>query len=285
MNQQHKAIVLLAALTLSLSACSGKKAGTGAASSPAVKVNGQVISDAEFQLKGMHKEGTGKKHTISAQAMESMLNMELLRQAAVAEKLDAEESVRARMAVSMRSILATAYLEKVLATVAKPTDADIAAYYNQHPERFSGRRQLTLQEVSIRPQSGKQAEIQAEAAKAGNAADFEKWLQANKIDFNSAPVTNTTDQITDEALQKLKNVPVGGSAILDRSEGMYVIFVVAAQPQPLTLADASPMIANMITEKRRKEVLDGTVKSLRDKAKFEYIPPYTADGLRDVGKE
>ena len=285
MNQQHKVIVLLAALSLSLGACSGKKAETGAASSPAVKVNGQVISDAEFQLKGMHKEGTGKKHTISAQAMESMLNMELLRQAAVAEKLDAEESVRARMAVSMRSILATAYLEKVLATVAKPTDADIAAYYNQHPERFSGRRQLTLQELIIRPQSGKQAEIQAEAAKAGNAADFEKWLQANKIDFNSAPVTNTTDQITDEALQKLKNVPVGGSAILDRSEGMYVIFVVAAQPQPLTLADASPMIANMITEKRRKEVLDGTVKSLRDKAKFEYIPPYTADGLREVGKE
>lgn len=286
MNQQHKAIALLAALSLSLGACSGNKTEPASGSSPAVKVNGQVIGDAEFRLKGgMHAGAADRQRPVSEQAMESMLNMELLRQAAIEEKLDADESVRARIAVSMRSILATAYLEKLLAGVPKPTDAAISAYYDQHPERFSDRRQLTLKEVTIRPQPGKEAEIQAEAGKAGKAADFEKWLLANKIDFNSAPVSTTTDQIAEDAFQKLKHVPVGGSAIIGGGDGLHVVFVLDAQPQPLTLAQASPMIASMIMEKGRKEAMDGKIKSLRDKAKFEFTPPYTANGLRDAGKE
>jgi peptidyl-prolyl cis-trans isomerase C len=284
MNQQHKLIVLLAAVTLSLSACSGKKSEATVNSSPAVKVNGQVISDAEFQLKGsMHSGETDKKHPISEQAMQSMLSMELLRQAAVEAKLDADETVRAKLTISMRSILATAYLEKLLADVAKPTAADISAYYKQHPERFSNRKQLTLKEVIIQPNTGKEAEIKAEIGKAKKIADFEAWLQANKIAFNSAPGSATTDQIPEETLQKLKAVPVGGSAILDGHDGMHVLFVLDAQLQPLALEQASPMISNMLFEKGRKEAIDNKIKSLRDKAKLEYVAPYTAKGLADAG--
>jgi len=287
MNQKQTLIVLLAALSLSLSACSGKKTEATANSSPAMKVNGQVISAAELQLKGgMHTGEVDKKHPISEQAMQSMLSMELLRQAAVEAKLDADETVRARLAISMRSILAKAYLEKLLAEVAKPTDADISAYYNQHPERFSNRKQLTLKEVIIQPNTGNEAEIRAEVGKAKKITDFETWLQANKIAFNSAPGTATTDQIPEETLQKLKAVPVGGSAIVDGHDGMHVLFVLDAQPhQPLALEQASPMISNMLFEKGQKEALDNKIKSLRDKAKLEYVAPYTAKGLADAGKE
>lgn len=284
MKQQHKLIVLVAAVTLTLGACSGKKQEATVASSPAVKVNGQVISDAELQLKGgMHSGEADKKHPISEQAMQSMLSMELMRQAAVEAKVDTDEIVRARLAISMRSILATAYLEKLLAEVAKPTAADISAYYNQHPERFSNRKQLTLKEVIIQPNTGKEAEIKAEIGKAKKIADFEAWLQANKIGFNSAPGSATTDQIPEETLQKLKAVPIGGSAILDGHDGMHVIFVLDAQPQPLALEQASAMISSMLFEKGRKEALDNKIKSLRDKAKLEYVAPYTAKGLADAG--
>jgi len=85
-------------------------------------------------------------------------------------------------------------------------------------------------------------------------------------------------------LQKLKAVPVGGSAIVEGHDGMHVIFVLDAQPhQPLTLEQASPMISNMLFEKGRKEALDNKIKSLRDKAKLEYVAPYTAKGLADAG--
>lgn len=286
MKQQHKLIVLFASLSLALSACGDKKSETAADASPAVKVNGQVISDAEFQLKGgMHTGGADKKHSISEDTMQSVLKLELLRQAAIESKLDADENVRARMATSMRSILATAYLDKLFKAVPKPTDAAIEAYYKQHPERFSNRKQLTMREVVIPAGTVKEADIQEALGKVRKAADFEKWLQGNKIAFNGGPITNTTDQIPEEALLKLKDVPVGGSMIQASHEGIHVIFVLDAQPQPLTLVQVSPMIANLLVESGRKEAMDNMLKSLRDKAKIEYVAPYTEKGLTVMEKQ
>ena len=287
MNQKQKIIVLLSVLSLSLSACSGKKTESTTDSKPAVKVNGKAISDAEFQLKsGMHDRGDDKKsHPVSEQAMQSMVNMELLRQAAVESKLDADKAVQAKIANAMRSILATAYMEKKLAEVVKPTEADISAYYNQHPERFANRKMLTMQEVAIRAQPGKEAEIRAEAGKAKKAEDLEKWLQANKIEFNRAPISNTTDQIPDEVMQKLKDVTVGGSVIVGGNGMLHVIFVLADQAQPIVLAQASSMISNQLMDKGAKDTMANMIKSLRDKAKIEYVAPYSEKGLPDAVKE
>src|SRR3989339_1885824 len=193
MKQMQKSIVLLVAMSFFLGACKGKQTDTGSLPNPAVKINGEVISDAEFQLKGggMRGSGADKKHSISEETMQSVLKLELLRQAALESNLDKDENVRSRLATSMRSILATAYLDKLFASVPKPTPAEIEAYYNKHPERFSERKQLTMKEVVIQPQSGKDAEIQAELGKVKQVADFEKWLLANKIAFNSQAITNT----------------------------------------------------------------------------------------------
>lgn len=286
MKQQRKLIILLASLSLALSACGEKKSETAADANPAVKVNGQIISDAEFQLKGgMHAGGAGKKHSISEDTMQSVLKLELLRQAALESKLDTDENVRARLATSMRSILATAYLDKLFASVPKPTPAAIEAYYKQHPERFSDRKQLTMKELVIPAGTVKETDIQAALGKVKTAADFEKWLQANKIAFNGGPITNTTDQIPEEALLKLKDIPVGGSMIQGSHEGIHVIFVLDAQPQPLALEQASPMIANLLLEGGRKEAMDSALKSLRDKAKIEYVAPYTDKGLTVMEKQ
>lgn len=286
MKQQHKLIVLLAALSLALSACGEKKSETAADASPAVKVNGQIIGDAEFQLKGgMHTGRADKKHSISEDTMKSVLKLELLRQAAIESKLDTDENVRARMATSMRSILATAYLDKLFASVPKPTPAAIEAYYKQHPERFSDRKQLSMKEVVIQAGAVKEADIRAALGKVKKASDFEKWLLANKIPFNGGPITNTTDQIPEDALQNLKDVPVGGSMIQGSHEGIHVIFVLDAQPQPITLEQASPMIANLLLESGKKEAMDSMLKSLRDKAKVEYVAPYSEKGLAVTEKE
>lgn len=286
MKQQHKLIVLLVTLSLALSACGEKKSETAADASPAVKVNGHVISDAEFQLKGgMHMGGADKKHSISEDTMQSVLKLELLRQAALESKLDTDENVRARMATSMRSILATAYLDKVFASVTKPTPAAIEAYYKQHPERFSERKQLAMKELVIPAGTVKEADIREVLGKARKAADFEKWLQANKIAFNGGPITNTTDQIPEEALLKLKDVPVGGSMIQGSHEGIHVIFVLDAQPQPVPLEQASPMIANLLLENGRKEAMDNMLKTLLEKAKIEYVAPYTEKGLMVMEKQ
>jgi hypothetical protein len=60
---------------------------------------------------------------------------------------------------------------------------------------------------------------------------------------------------------------------------MNVIFVLGKNAQPLTLAEASRVIEFDLANKRKKEIVDSTLKQLHDKAKIEYIPPYSVNGF------
>ncbi len=278
MNQTSKFLVLIAALSLSLCACTEKKSTGTVESKVGVKVNGQAISVAELDVRPGHA-ASDKKHGISEPKMKQMIDMELLRQAAVQSKLDADEDIRAKIAISTRTILAMAYMEKQLAAVVNPTESEISAFYNNNPARFAERKRYQIHEFSIQAPPGKAEEIQAQLGKGKKVEEFDQWLTGNNIPHTSTPVSVTSDRLPDDVLQKLKNVPVGGTTVLGNKDQMNVLFVLAEQTQPITLAEAKPAITNMLMEKRKGEALDNALKQLRDKAKIEYVPPYTAKGL------
>jgi len=278
MNKSSKSLLLAAALSLSLSACGDKKTTAADADKVAVKVNGQAISVAEFNVKARHGADDSSQ-AIPEAMVKQFVDMELLRQAAVKAKLDSDPTVRARIAIATRTMMATAYMEQQLAAVAKPTEAEIAAYYNQNPARFAERKQYGFQEFSIQPPDGKAPEIHAQLANSKTYADFEQWLTRNKIPHGSTPVSVTSDRLPDEVLRKLTQVTVGGHVVVGDAAQMNVVFVLAEQAQPIALAQEAPAIANMLMEKRKRETLDNTVKQLRDQAKIDYVPPFTASGF------
>jgi EpsD family peptidyl-prolyl cis-trans isomerase len=278
MKQTTKFLILASVLTLSLSACGEKKPTAVATSSVAVKVNGQAINVAEIDAKAGH-EANSKTHAISGPKLKNMVEMEMLRQAAVQAKLDADENIRARIANSTRTILAMAYMEKQLASIGKPTESDIKDFFNQNTARFAERKQYAFQEFSIQPPPGKAAEIQAQLGKVKNFQEFDQWLTGNNIPHGSTPVSVTSDRLPEDVLQKLKNVTVGGTAVVGGNDQMNVIFVLAQQSQPMTLEQAAPMIPTILTEKRKTEALENMLKQVRDKAKIEYVAPYTVNGF------
>jgi EpsD family peptidyl-prolyl cis-trans isomerase len=282
MSRNRPFIILVAALSLSLAACNEKNPANGpvakAEAKVGVKVNGEAISVSELDLKSGH-ETAEKNHAISESKMKHLVDMELIRQAAVQSGLDAEENIRARIANSTRTILAMAYMDKQLASIGKPTDAEVTEFYNSNPARFAERKQYQIHEFSILPPAGKAPEIQAQLAKSRNAQAFDQWLTDNKIPHSSTPVSVTADQLPDDVLQKIKDVPVGGAAVMGGNEQMHVLFVLAEQKQPISLAEAKPGAAMILMEKRKTETLENMLKQLRDKAKIEYVTPYTAKGL------
>jgi EpsD family peptidyl-prolyl cis-trans isomerase len=283
MNKTGKLLILASVLSLSLGACGEKKPTVAAASNVAVKVNGQPISAAEIAAKYGQVDGN-QTHAVSEAKLKSIVEMELLRQAAIQAKLDTDETVRARIENANRTILAMAYMEKQLDAIGKPTDSEIKEFYNQNPARFAERKQYQIQEFSIQPPPGKAAEIQAQLGKVKNADAFDQWLTGNNISHGNTPVTVTSDRLPEDVLQKLKNVTVGGTAVVGGNDQLNVIFVLGEQPQPIALAQAAPMIPNMLMEKRKRETLDNMLKQLHDKAKVEYVPPYSEKGLPPPGK-
>ena len=278
MNQTNKLIFLIALFSLALSACNEQKTSKTAEAKVALKVNGQAIRVTELGGKTTDSMDTDK-HAISESKMKRLVDMELLRQAAVEFKLDQDEGVRARIASATRTILATAYMEKQLEQIAKPNEADIKAFYDQSPARFAERKQYDIHEFSILPPEGKIEEIQAQLGKSKTVAAFEQWLNDNRIQHSSTPISVTGDRLPDDVLQKVDAAPVGGTIFLGGIKQLNAVFVLAKKPLPLPLAQVEPMVANMLMDKHKVETLDNVTKQLRDKAKVEYMPPYTASGF------
>jgi len=289
MSQRSRLIVIAATAGLMVAACGGNKPETGVQSKPALKVNGQVINDVELQIKaGMHSgQGAEKQRPVSSQLMEKVVGTELMRQAALAAKLDTDPIVNARIADSTRRILALAYVDQLVRSVKAPTNEEIEAYYNSHPALFAERMQYELREILLQPQQASNADIQAKLNGLEKFEPFEKWLTTNKIAHQTSPLSMLGDQVPAELLEKIKGVPPGGHVVVEGKgeAGMRVLFMLAKQKASLDLAQTKRDIAGKITDQRRKDALDGTMKSLRDKAKIEYVAPYTAKGIPVAGNE
>jgi EpsD family peptidyl-prolyl cis-trans isomerase len=279
MNQPNKwMLVLMVVSSLALAACGEKKPVGKNDSQVALKVNGEEITVAALNDRTGHIDNN-QKYAISGPLMKLVISTELLRQAALQSKLDADPIVRAKIANSTQKILATAFLQKQVAAVGKPSDDEIRAYFIQHPERYAQRMQFSLQQLTIQPPPGKEVDIQAHAESSTNFADFEQWLAKNDIPHTTNAVSSTVDQLPEEEFQKLSKVPVGRSLVLGSKGQVNVIFVLAKESKPLMLEEATRQIAYTLMTKRQTEIVDGTLKQLRDKAKIEYMPPYTENGL------
>ncbi|HYP68115.1 MAG TPA: peptidyl-prolyl cis-trans isomerase [Thiobacillaceae bacterium] len=281
MNQTYKLLLLAAAVSLLVPACSDKK--PSAAEQAAVRVNGEPIMAADFGIKS-DLTGAGQMSPVSASDMKLMVDLELMRQAAVASKLDQDKEVHAKLADSPkelpRKILALAYINKQLSSIPAPTDAEVTAFYNSNPAKFAERKRYDLQACVIKPTNGKEAKIKAQLSKSKKYDDFERWLKANRMKHASLPVSVISDHADGRLLQKLSNVPVGGSVVEDGKDQMTITFIRAMQNDPLTLDQAKPQIMTMLKDKKRSEGYANMIKQLRDKAKIEYVPPYTEKGLQ-----
>jgi EpsD family peptidyl-prolyl cis-trans isomerase len=296
MNQTCKLLLLIAAVSLSLPACSNKKQ-SDAVEQVAVRVNGQPIMAADFGVKP-ELAGAGEVLPVSASDMKLMIDLELLRQAAVESRLDLDEKTRAKIADSAkkapkeiakdlvnnltRKALAAAYINKQISSIPAPTEAEMTAFFISHPARYAERKRYELQVCSIKPSAGKEAEIKAQLGKSKKVDDFERWLKAKKIVHGCVPVSVISDQAEDRLMEKLRDVPVGGSLVEGGNDQMTITFVRAMQQEPLTLAQARPQIMQMLMDKQKAESYRNMLKQLGDKAKIEYVPPYTAGGFQPL---
>lgn len=275
MTHPGKLTTLAAMLSLLLAACGEKQAPTGHA---ALKVNGEAISAAEVEakLKQYSRLPAEQKTFVTGTILNSLADLELLRQAAVREKLDADEAVQARLAGAARFILAETYMTKTKAAVAKPSAADVKAHYDKQPARYAERKLFDLHEVNIETSPENMAEIESRLKRGARLDDFVGWLQLSKIQHDVQPLVVSAEKVLEPILDKLAQAHDGDVITLPGKDKLTALFINKVQTQPLTLEQATPMIEEQLYEASKTERMKETMKQLRDKAKIEYLPPYQA---------
>ena len=232
---------------------------------PVAKVNGTEISVRELRA------GSG---SALAQALEKVIDRELLVQKALAEKLDRDAQVLQAIENARRQVLAQAYLDKSVAAAAAAAGNsrdEVRAFYEQNPALFAERRIYRLRELVVPAPAELIDVLRAEASRARQLDDIAAWLRTRGVKYSADAYTQPAEQLPLAYLPQLARLQPGEIAVFGSPLGASVIQVVHIEEAPLAEAQAAPLIEKFLAARRRLEIAEAELKRLRAAATIEYL--------------
>ncbi|MDP1645990.1 MAG: EpsD family peptidyl-prolyl cis-trans isomerase [Thiobacillus sp.] len=297
MKPCHASFIALTALAMLLSGC--EKPATAVKSETVATVAGDKISEAELNLAVSRLGKLNEAQTAEAKSklLQALIDQRLVAQAAKKAGLDKEPAVDVAMAQASRQVLAEAYAERKFKDVTKPSDTEIADYYNQHPELFSQRRIFRIQELELKLDPSRMSEVEAKLKSSHSLGDFVNWVKEQSIEGKTAVAVKAAEQIPAPLLGRLNQMKDGQVTILPGRPGHVLLQQLQeSQLQPVSLEQAKNAIERALTTQKRKELMEADLKKLREAAKIEYATGYAqaaeakangekTDSEKDSGKK
>ena len=219
------------------------------------KVNGLEISAAEAP---------------TAQALERVIDRELLVQKALEAGLERDPRVAARAEAARRRVLAQAWLER-LQGEARPAREEVREFYAQNPALFAERRIYRLRELAVSAPPAIVQALRAEAERAGSLEEIAAWLRLRGAGAELVRSVRPAEELPLAALPALARMRPGEIAVFEAPEGASVVELVQAEKAPLSEAQAAPLIEKFLAGRRRLELAAAEVKKLRSRASIQYV--------------
>jgi len=263
-----KPVLKLVVLCLAAALPGCERAAAERGAQLAAKVNGAEISVRELRSAGAAS---------ASQALEKVIERELLVQQALRAGLDREPQVAQALEDARRQLLAQAWLDKVAAGRGVSRD-DVHAFYEQHPALFAERRVYRLRELAVAAPAELTAMLRAEAAKATDLEQVAAWLHARKAPFRANAVTLAAEQVPLVRLPRLARMRAGEIDVLAEqgvagasAGAVTVVQLVQSEDAALSEQEAAPLIERFLAARARLEVAEAEVKRLRQVATIEYV--------------
>jgi hypothetical protein len=176
---------------------------------------------------------------------------------------------------SRQSILAQAYVQRVIAPQAKPTEQEIKQYYAQNPALFAERKVYRLQELTMEANAAQDKEIKEFSAGAKSLKRVAEFLREKKVPFSVSSGVRGAEQLPLGELPRIAQLRPGDVLAFDTGPNrLSVIEVAASELQPVDESKATPVIEKFLSNRKREELAASEVKRLHDAAKLEYVGDY-----------
>jgi peptidyl-prolyl cis-trans isomerase C len=259
---------LLVTVAVGLGACGEKEKKSGQA---LASVNGEEITvlqlNEEMQRAGVQSE---QQESARKQLLQSLVDRQLLMNEAAKDKVDRDPKVVQSIERAKALIVAQAYMQKRIGTPAKPTPAEVADYFDKHPEFFVRRKQIDMKELVIASNDMNDA-LKAAMDAAKSLDDVAAWLDAHKIKFGRTQLARSTADLPPELSSKLLAMPKGQLFIIREGQRSLLISIADIRDNPVTLEQATGQIEQFLFNKKNKEAADAELARLRAAAKIEYL--------------
>lgn len=213
----------------------------------------------------------------TAQALERVIDRELLVQKALEAGLERDPRVAARVEAARRRVLAQAWLERLqddarpASDAARPARDEVREFYARNPALFAERRIYRLRELSVAGPPALVEALRAEAERAGSLEALADWLRRRNVGAELARSVRPAEELPLAALPRLSRMRPGEIAVFEAPEGATVIELARAEEAPLTEAQAAPLIEKFLAGRRRLELAAAEVRKLRESASIQYV--------------
>jgi len=196
------------------------------------------------------------------QALEKIIDRELLVQKALEAGLDKDPAVAETIDNARRQVLAQAYVERVASGNAKPTRDEVRAFYDENPALFAERRIYRIRELTLTGQAAEPAELGE-----GDLEQIVAALRSRGARFSLTTQTQPAEELPLAYLPKLARMKPGEVAVFGRT----AIQLINAEDAPLPPERAYALIEQFLAGKKRIALAAAEVKKLREGARIEYV--------------
>ena len=265
------ALILAILAAAALPGCGDRQADTKKPGQAIASVNGEEITTMQLNEELQRANvAPANQQAASKQLVRVLVDRQLLQHEAEKEKLDRDPKVMQAIERAKALIIAQAYIQKHVGTQARPTRAEVEAYFNAHPEFFSKRKAFDMQQLVIATR-----DLTPEAKKAAETArsleEMAAWFEANKIKYARNRVTRSTADMPPELSAKLMSMKNGQIFAVREGERSLLVSIAEVREAPVTVDVAAQQIEQFLMNKKNKDAADAELARLRAAAKIEYL--------------
>jgi EpsD family peptidyl-prolyl cis-trans isomerase len=250
-------------LLAALAACSGNRGGDK--SQVVARVNGADITVSQLRTSLLAKGETQPTAQAAQQALDGLINEQLLVDAALANKLDRDPTVVQALEAARRQLLARAYMERSVFPKQEITAVEQTAYYKGNSALFAHRRVYQLT-TFVTPMEQVPAAIVTDLAKATTPDAIAEVLSAHQIVFETQNLTRAAEQLPLEQLPQFAAAGVGDVVITQQGGRSTLTLIAGVQEAPLGFDSAQPIIQQYLENVRNAKALDAHLKQVRASA-------------------
>jgi EpsD family peptidyl-prolyl cis-trans isomerase len=264
--------MVLALSTVLLAACGD---GKPPATQVVAKVNKDEITSHQIDYVASRTRMTPENAAQSRKKiLDLLVDQQIAVQQAIDRKLDRSPEVIAAIDMAKRDILAKAYFNQLASTVTEPSEAEIKAYYNAHPELFGQRRSFVLQEISVPTDKAPKDLLRQQAATNKPLPEISALLKKENVPHATNAAKVMSEQVPAHVLSKVSQLKDGQNGIVETPQATFLLRVSASQPAPIDEKAAQAPIRKLLMVQKNREAVSRTMADLKQKAQIEYLNEY-----------
>lgn len=251
-----------------LAACGGDRAET--TTQVVARVNDTEITVSQLRAALFAKGVTEPTPETTRQALEGLVNEQLIVNAALQAQLDRDPAVVQTIENARRQILARAYLDRVVFPKQVITATEQTAYFKSNPALFAQRRVYQLTAFTCPSGALTSASLEAIGA-AGSAEAVAAALTAQHLTCEAQTLTRAAEQLPLEQLPQFSSADVGDVIVQPaQNEQTVLMLITGVQNSPLGFESAQPIIQQYLANLRNAAALDAHLKEARAAAAISH---------------